>query len=497
MQVDEYISTVIGRGDEGSKLLAAICAPTLKNSKFVDIVAEGMNGIAVTRFPENNLVVVHSRDGDQKEMEPARHTRSMVDNLVNGARAFGVTPQGFADVVDASKGDKPLIEEIGNALVERANLYGLPILNGELAILGARVNCPANVSGTMISTAEKGGKIKPGVFKYKGVTYAAFDPKGMSVYMNSDGIGTKTEFYERAGLWHPSLEDSLAMKVDDSIKLGATVKVVSDVVEIKGSEPPECRFGHEAKRRLEYYAERLGKKIGFTYILQREQVGNRIRGYNDSAPAFNISGSAVSVIDEERLKHLPKPSAGEYILAVRGKPNPRSNGITDKRKMMVMLFGENWHKTEIGKIFLEYLAAPSTILYPVFKELMDKGLATSVYHMSGGAYNGKLAKPLAKYNLFASLGDLSIDNLIEPLFEPDWRELTLAGANFTSAETAYAKWPMGNDGFPTTANPGEAIKAIEAYGLEARVVGKVEKTKRTGIELKAFNGEKVYFSGKE
>ena len=178
--------------------------------------------------------------------------------------------------------------------------------------------------------------------------------------------------------------------------------------------------------------------------------------------------------------------------AARGKPNPRSNGITDKRKAMVKVLGEKWHEKPEGRYFLEFLVEPCTIFYPVFMQLLDTEIATSVYHMSGGAFDGKLAKPLAEHGLYVNIKDL---------FDPDWRELALGGFLFTPAEKAYAKWPMGNEAFMTTDKPDGAILTFAEYDLEAKVVGRLEYATggRTGVELagiKASNGSDVYFSGK-
>ena len=285
-------------------------------------------------------------------------------------------------------------------------------------------------------------------------------------------------------IYYLGLGDSLAMKVDDSSKRGAKVKAVSDLVETRGNIPFDTLMNHSLD---------LAKRLGIMYILQKEDLGERIMGYNKFSPSLNVSGSAVSVIDEERLGNPLRPSAGELLVAIRGKPNPRSNGITDKRKRMVQLFGEDYHSTEMGKWFLEFLAEPSTIFYPVFDRLIDMGLASSVYHMSGGAYNGKLAKPLADHGLYAN---------IEGLYPPDERELFLS--YLTSAHAAYGKWPMGNEGFISTREPEKAMKIIRGFGLEANVVSRIEGPKlvkgkdeiereMVGVELTAFNREKVSY----
>lgn len=481
--IDQYIREIINKGDEGSALLAKICSPTLKNSPHIDIIHEGTNGLAVLRLSQDKLAVVHSVGGDPDEEDMRKYAGSLVDRLVFNSERIGSIPIAFANVIDVREINLDLVENLGNSLVQRANFFNLTILNGELAGLGDRVTVSANMSGTMISTIPRNSRSNLGIFTYNGINYSVFDPEGKPIYMNSDGVGTKTEFAERSGRIHLPLQDSLAMKIDDSIKFGAMVKVVSDVVETNGFDPIPM---------MKAEASLLGENLDFDYIIQHQNVGKRIRSYKEGVDALNISGSAVSVIDEFVLKNLPKPSPGEYLVAIRGNPNPRSNGITDKRIIMPELFGLDWHETEAGKIFLEFLEEPSTIFYGLFKKLKEDNLATSFYHMSGGAFDGKLARPLAKHNIFVKIVDL---------FPADWREYTIAGKQFTRAEVAYAKWPMGNEGFVTTSMPEKTVNFINNFGLEGKMIGQLESAQngRTGVELssiKSSDGTNVYYSGK-
>jgi len=485
-RIDRYIADVIGRGDEGSALLNQLTNPTLRNYEFVDVLEDGMNGLAVLRVPKDHLVAVHSLGGDPALLDSSDHASSMIDNLVKSAKKEGFTPIAFSNVIDARDGKTEEVRKIGEALRGKADEESLAILNGELAILGKRVNCAANIMGTMISLAPRSGDTKEGIFLRKtGIPFAVFHPRSKPLYINSDGIGTKTEFYERAGKFTTAWNDFAAMNLDDTVKLGATAQVLSGVVETrKGRKDKGIPFN-----LINHHAKFTGNMMGLYSILHCSDVGERIRGYNDDWSTLNLSGSVVSTIDEERLRNPLRPSAGESLIAIRGNPNPRSNGITDKRKMMVHLFGERWHETPEGKLFLEFLAEPSTILYPVFTELIQRNLATSVYHMSGGAFKGKLARPIAKHGLYVNMKDL---------FLPDYRELALAGAGFTSAEVAYSKWPMGNDGFVTTKDPERTIRDIRKMGLEARVVGQLEMTDKTGVRLEVpTTGEFVEYSGRE
>lgn len=494
--VDQYQEEVIRRGDDMSSCLEKVFAPTLKNSKFADIVSQGMNGIKVIRPPKGHLAIVHSLAGDSNNRNDIKYSASVVDRLVLAAVKIGAKPIALANVIDARAADKEIILPMAESLANASDFYRLAVVNGEFAVLGDRLSVPANISATMLSFVPASSNLpvdaSKGIFNFEGVEYAVFDPEEKPIYMNSDGVGTKVEFYER--LYRPvyARKDSLAMKLDDSVKIGATARVVSDVCEVN-------MLSHFPKgERNGWTLDKDGKCV---YIVQYEEVGNRIVPYKPGKMAFNLSGSAVSTIDEIRLKKQLTPHQGEYLVAIRGKPNPRSNGITDKRKIMVELFGNDWHKTSQGRNFMEYLAEPSTIFYEIFTSLIDSGLATSVYHMSGGSFNGKLARPLAKSNLFIEMKDL---------FAPDERELALVRARNTPFEVAYAKWPMGTEGFITTARPEEAIVAIQSYrsiyfgvrDLEARTVGQLELSKdgRTGVELsgvKSSNGENVYYSGRD
>jgi len=481
--IDDYREKIITLGDEGSDLLKKLCTlPTLDNCDFIEV----LNDNAVLRIPENSLVVVHSAGGNPSLPDLGEYAASVVHRLVDQASRINATPVAFADVIDSHSGEKGMLEIIAHSLVRTSHEYGLAIMNGENAVLGARVNpeAQANIMGTMISLVEKGNtKIEPGeIFYLDGHAYAVFDPKGKAVLINCDGIGTKTEFYERILRYELGINDFLAMGLDDTVKSGAEAMAVSGAVETRG-------IGAGLIRKIVDYARKRGEEMGFMCTLQPEAVGNRIRGYSDSAASYNISGSVVSVIDEERLLNPLRPREGESLIAIAGKPNPRSNGITKRREIAIAMLGANYHETEEGKILLEYLAEPSTVLYPVFKKLVDSGLATSVYHMSGGAYKGKLAVPLAKHDLFAE---------IEGQFPPHPMDIEMAKFMEASPESIYTQWGMGTDGLASSAKQKEAIAVIQEMGFKAREVAKLQKIEgKTGVALTAFDGSMVAYSGKD
>lgn len=480
---DEYSREVIAKGDEGSALLDAVCVQTLRNGHVRLIGPEKRRALQI---PLGYRVVIHSALADSHP-DVRIPAASLVERLVSDSRAFGAEPIAMADIIDSDTGDTGLLRAAAESMAGTALRNGIAIIAGENAILGSRVP-GMNISGTCIGIVPEtsGVKVAQGDYTVNGVRYAVFDSEGQFVIANSDGIGTKPEFYERLGDWTLGVRDDIAMQADDQAKVkGARIRVASSCLETR-NVGLSSRLASSTIREF----EEVCREMDILGIVQQYPDAN-IRGYSQDAPAFNMGGSVVGTVSEEDLMHPLQPINGDHVIAIRGDSNPRSNGITDKRKVMIELFGENWHKTPEGKLFLEYLSAPSTILYPVFKELVDSGLATGVYHMSGGAYNGKFARPLAKQGMFAQISNL---------FAPDWRELTILGARATPVEVAYGKFPMGNDGFVTTSMPEGAMRMVERFGLQPRVVGRVLSAQgagRTGLELKAYNGKTVYFSGKD
>jgi len=478
--VDDYIENVIRQGDEGSRYLAASAAPTLANGEAVEVLEDGMNGLAVLRIPDDQVCGAVSVGGDSSLSDSREYAVSVVDRAVALIEKHGFDPIGFADIIDSSTGSLDDLKVMQEAIIERVNHYGLPIVNGENAILSDRVTGVANITGTVIGTCSDERKGFPNMLD-SGV--AVFHPKGQAVYVNCDGIGTKGEFGERDGTPEVGLYDSTAMKVDDLIKVGGRFKAMCEGVEYSGEIDRVKFFG---------VAYDLGIKLRGPVALSFEDMGGRIQGYKSGVLATNFSGTSFSTIDEDQLRNPLKPKAGEYLVAIRGEPNPRSNGISERRGLMVKMFGREWHKTKEGKLFMPFLKQPSTILYPLFRDMIDEGYATSVFHLSGGSYDGKLARPLAKENLYVEL---------EHLFDPDWRDIAMVGMGFTPAKEAYAKRPMGVDGFVSVYENrvASAIDCIGKHDLEGRIVGRLEKAKgdRTGVSLVAANGESLYFQGKK
>lgn len=475
----DYVKDVVQQGDAGSRLLAERLARTLEHAPYVETISTGMHGISVVRVPRDYCVVVHSATGNALKYDLAAYATSLIDRLIGDAERIGARPVAFANVIDSPTGDLHTLEIIADTFVDYALRRGIAVVNGENAILGERVGASANLMGTMLSVLPKAdlpGITFPLRAEMDGVRYVVLDPRGAPVYMNCDGVGTKMELYERLGRYDGALRDALAMVCDDAVKIAAKVQVVSAIVETHGGVPVD-----ELRRE----AVRLGTSIGVVYVLGHEHVGIRLRSYAEKVPAYNINATAVSFIDEGRLKRPPTPKAGDFLIAVRGPmPNPRSNGISAIRKALNEKYGTEWHKARDGMFFLSYLTEPSVIFYPLFSMLLELGRASSVYHISGGGLEGKLAQPLARHGLAVEVTNL---------FPPHEIEIELAELSKMSVRDCMRTRRWGTDGFITTSTPGEAVDEIRANGLEARAVGSLVPSKVGGVLV--YDGDKHYLFG--
>lgn len=485
---DSYIIDVQKAGKSASEIFEEIFSQTCKQLSFIDTVESGKGGLKLLTLDEGQKAVVFSLGGDPKAISTEEHAASLVDRLVHQAEKWNATPLAMANVVDAQKITDDLAWKVGKAMGDRALHHGVGIMNGETAGLGSRVLSEANISGTMVALLNSNSRLRttsvlPG---YHEVRKVVFQSDGARIALFSDGTGTKLEFYERLMRYTLGLQDSLAMKLDDCLKRGATAIVVSDVLETNSTKIP--------LRMMESEAIRLSRSTGFKYILQPEKMIGRIRGYTDEAATYNLSGTVVCSIDEERLKNPMIPSPGDVVIAIKAK-GPRSNGITPQREAMVRKFGHRYRGKQGARQLLEHLSTPSIVFYGALKELVDEGKITGFYHMSGGAYEEKLAEPLAKHGLYVEFNKDDGHRL----FEPSWQELSLVGMTETSPRDSYGKFPMGNEGFAMAKEEKakNVIAHLKKKGLDAQVASIVEKKqKATGVMIHTPAGNSFYFNGK-
>jgi phosphoribosylaminoimidazole (AIR) synthetase len=474
--------------DKISDFADLVCSATVQNREEAVIIKTSGGKLTVVSPKKDNNIMLLSCSGNHELSNPEEYAASMVTNMVRNADILDMDMVGFANVIDYNKFDEDLGKRIYDAVTKEANKHKKVNMNGENAGLGSIITKGFNISGTAIGYTD----LEPGVYTTDdGLKYAVFNPEGKFVFLNSDGVGTKMLIHQRTGRLENSIDDFFAMVADDALRKGAIIKYIAGMVESKTD------LSSAIWRKLIERADMHALRGEFSYLLQKDIVGDRLSGY--SFNPVNVGGTAVSVIDTEILNNMPRPMPGDAILAIvqENNLNPRSNGISKLRLGFEAMYGKEWHNALVdGMKVGDFAGAPSVVYYPVFRDMLLSGQITGFYHMSGGSHNKKFAKPFAKLGLYADLDGIHVPHpLMIKLFEH------LESKEGMTLEDAFDIFPMGNDCYITTNSPKQMISRLYTkWGLVAKQVGVVQSADaagKTGINLTSWRGAPVYYNGKD
>ncbi len=467
--MDQYHENVIKKGDLASSDLGTLADDT-KTSEDIRKVSYGPGSVNLLFPPKDVDILGFPFAGSHTITDPYNLAFDFVSRAVNQANSIGVYPVSLTNVLSMSDIDvKEVVPAAKKGLYDGAAHFGIWIPTGETAGMGNRVTVPFNISGLVLCYARR-GKFRYGVHQGNGFQFAVSPHNDKGIYQNSDGNGTKIEFNERehsAGLPFAEsfVQDGTAMTHDDTIKINANIIQDGRVLELKSYNSGICDA-------VQAEIDRLTKETGISFLLSISIVGDRIDGYG--LYPMNLESSVVSLVDESTIKNLPKPSEGDTVIGFYNKAcrNLRCNGFTDHRKSLVKERGDDWH---IGStLLLKSVAAPATVFNPFFRELFYLGRVTKVGHFSGGAFEGKFAKPLGSCGLGA---DLSINGhsfaVQDYLKEIQGKDL----------ETICRKQPYRLEAWATTRDQEGVIAIANRYNYSAIPLGFTKKMDKPSLTM--------------
>lgn len=491
MSKDSYHERFHVGGNAVSRLMATTAAQTLRDAPSLESIVSGKNGITVARLAPGETVVAVSALGDGvSPFVPSTTSRAIVDTLYTSLNALGATPVGFSNIMNYSSAEgMDDIREYAHAMAAAATERRVGMMNGESALLTFRLAAPIAGAATGIGISSNTVKCSDDAFSYTNETDAP-----QLLYLNSDGVGTKGLYAELlhaqrasnngdsiAVLARPQ-QDMIAMTADDTVKLGARLLAIMGQQEATNALYQRSEFASTYRATL----ASLGIKGSLL-----THLSSSISEYIEDIPASQIDGTAISVVDEARLQNLPVPREGDVLLGIRTS-DLRSNGFTGYTEGFARAFeNRNWY-TFLSDDILDYLSRPSAVFYPAFSELLDKAFASSVFHMSGGALDGKLAAPLAKHGLFVDMGKLPL---------PDTVPLLLQNLTGTASEFAYRKWGMNMNGYVTVSpdSISDARRVLERHGFDdVFELGSLESNAGTvGVSFVSHDDTRIAYTGKE
>lgn len=307
---------------------------------------------------------------------------------------------------------------------------------------------------------------------YRGVTYG----------LQLDGIGTKTEFYERLNEHSGSAFNLFAMVVDDAAATGGEVLVVGNILDVNELDEKNSTIitgMHKLAEGMVMAASEAGVAVIGGEIAE---LGKRVHGYGD----FNYNWAGVGVVATRKDRRLTgkELKAGHHLVGF-ADPGFRSNGITDVRNAMEENYGPNWHEqiepTLSSIAFGSLMQTPATIYAKLMSKLQGgvrheepAAEITGVAHITGGGQPSKLGRLLLRTN---GLG-ITIDNPINP---PEMMLFVQRLRGFDDRK-AYGKWHMGPGMIVATTEPEVVISEATKIGKEARVISQV--TDEPGIRIR-------------
>ncbi len=293
----------------------------------------------------------------------------------------------------------------------------------------------------------------------------------------SDGIGTKIELAERAGIYHTLGFDLVAMVADDLATAGFEPSNISNIIDVN-------YLDHQL---IDDLMRGLHNACNFAKISisggEIAELGNRIGGYGEG-PNFNWCSTAIGVLPEqlERPIDASKVKEGDLVIALQSH-GFRSNGFSLIRKIMQNTFGDLWHneKYDVNKTWGEILLTPSLIYAPLISQLIQNDLTPNgIAHITGGGIFDNLSRILKKQKLGAVLNDL---------FPPHPFIKKLQELGNVSNEAAYLYWNMGNGMLLIIDKDKQeaVINYIKTTQYKATLAGVITKDQHINIQTKFLN----------
>lgn len=346
----------------------------------------------------------------------------------------------------------------------------------------------------------------------------AGDPEYCSI-MHADGAGTKSAlaylYWKETGdlsVWRGIAQDAIVMNVDDLLCAGATEAIFlsSTIGRNKNRIPGEVIS--EIIRGTEEMLALLRK-----HGLEIHSTGGETADVGDLVRTIIVDSTVMTrmkrkhVIDNAHIQSgdviVGLSSYGQATYETSYNGGMGSNGLTSARHdLFHKTYSEKYPESynpeipddlvysgkylltdrvadvpvDLGKLVLSPTRTYAPIIVPMLKEMRNR--IHGMVHCSGGAQTKVLhfieGLNVIKDNLFP----------IPPLFNLIYEQ------SATTWEEMYKVFNMGHrmEIYVAPKDAGRVIAISKDFGVEARVVGRVESASQKGVTLRTTFGEFVY-----
>ena len=341
-----------------------------------------------------------------------------------------------------------------------------------------------------------------------------------ALVMHADGAGTKSSlayaYWKETGdmsVWKGIAQDAVVMNTDDLICVGA----VDEMVFSSTIGRNKNKIGGEVISAIISGTEEFARKMA-TYGVNIRLTGGETADVGDLVRTIIVDSTVCARIRRDKVIDNSGISAGDVVvgLASFGKAvyedeyngGTGSNGLTSARHdLFSSSLAEKYPETfdsdipreyvytgslklddiepESGLTYGKLLLSPTRTYAPVVKEILEKfgNEINGMVHCSGGGQTKILhfinGLTVIKDNMFP----------VPPLFRAIQRE------SGTEWREMYKVFNMGHrlEIYTNEAIAAEIISISESFGIDARIVGRVEESMETETVIISQYGTFRYF----
>lgn len=275
-----------------------------------------------------------------------------------------------------------------------------------------------------------------------------------------DGTGTKVLLSELAEKHDTIGIDAIAMVANDCIRSGATPLAMTDVIDLKKSEPDLLE---EIQKGLNAGAMEAGCPL----------VGGETADVPELMQTkYHVNCDCVGEVMKEKIIDGKKVKPGDVVIGLRSS-GVHSNGITLVRKALFKEWGgkydSNYKPEGFGRDLLSEVLEPTRIYVKPVLKVMEKLDVHGAVHITGDAYLK-----------FLKLGGFEFDN-----FHPQKIFGTIREAGQITDDEMFKVFNMGW-GFALVVSREDKNECIDLIGKEygPEQIGKVIPEKKIVIKYK-------------
>ncbi len=337
--------------------------------------------------------------------------------------------------------------------------------------------------------------------------------------MHADGAGTKSIlaylYWKETGdisVWKGIAQDSIAMNLDDLLCIGIYDNLLfSSTIDRNKRNIPGEVLGAIINGSQEFFDELKEFGVNIQYL------GGETADTGDLVRTIAVNGTMTARWPKDRLITNDKIRAGDVIvgLASAGQASYEkeynsgigSNGLTSARhdtlsKDYGIRYPESYDpglddqvvyigpyrmtdEAEWGGCIGKLLLSPTRTYAPVLKTLLETHFARihGLIHCSGGGQT-KCMKYLPR----------PLRVIKDNLFEPPLIFKLIQQASGSDNREMYQVFNMGHrlEIFTDASSAGDMIRVSEGFGIEAKIIGRVEAADKKILMLKVGEEEIIY-----